>query len=85
MDACHWMTFYYICFLFFFVPCKNGLYYYVKLCLWKHKPAPLLRSPSPGKHDSTSLFPIVGERQRAFFYIEARCVPALYLMFNGIP
>lgn len=42
---------------------KKRPYYYVKLCLWKHKCAPLLHSPSPGEHDSNSHFPIAVERQ----------------------
>lgn len=69
MDACHWVTFYYICFLFF-CPLQKGLYYYVKLCLWKHKTASLLCSPSPGKHDSTSRFPHRGWKTVS---IEAMC------------
>lgn len=70
MDACHWVTFYYICFLFF-CPLQKGLYYYLKLCLWKHKTASLLCSPSPGKHDSTSRFPRRGWKTVS---IEAMCV-----------
>ncbi len=54
---------------------KKWLYYYVKLCLWKHKSAPLLCSPSPGKHDSTSHFSAVSERQ--FFYWSQVCTHVL--------
>lgn len=60
---------------------KKRLYYYVKLCLWKHKSAPLLRSPSPGKHDSTSHFSHSGWKT---VFIEAMCVPtSCLIMFLG--
>lgn len=53
---------------------KKRLYYYVKLCLWKHKFAPLLRSPSPGWLGDT--FPHSGWETAA---IEARCAPTFCL------
>lgn len=61
-----------------FCPSQNKeLYYYVKLCLWKQKSAPLLRSPSPGKHDSTSHSPRSAWKT---VFIEARCVPTSCLI-----
>lgn len=84
MDACHRVTFYYICFPFFVPqpPPKKSLYYYVKLCLWKHKFAPLMRSPSPGWLGYTS--PHSGWETAV---IEARCAPTscLIMFRNRIP